>query len=278
MALVISAGEQGVWHAENLSIIFRQKGLEVLFLSLILGIQSRINVCGSWVTSQKSLKTKVNHPFLLCLQLEMACSKCGEGVWRKESWISCWQVIVFVCVWPPGAGSLRAKFELSNGPSNPSTLAVQFMKEGSTLSGVDMELQGTGYRLSLNKKRFATGITYSWSSLHTWLLLYLTHQQLKLHICCSFLRTLYGRLLRWPTTLVLKEKNKFSLDIKIVNFCNASRTPGSICAQSGFCPGGENLTTIKQHWVLNTVKKKTKKKNNKRKRRWAFRKMCRYEV
>ncbi|XP_041825285.1 F-BAR domain only protein 2 isoform X4 [Melanotaenia boesemani] len=56
-----------------------------------------------------------------------------------------------------GAGSLRAKFELSNGPSNPSTLAVQFMNEGSTLSGVDMELQGTGYRISLNKKRFATG-------------------------------------------------------------------------------------------------------------------------
>ncbi|XP_047425566.1 F-BAR domain only protein 2 isoform X9 [Mugil cephalus] len=56
-----------------------------------------------------------------------------------------------------GAGSLRAKFELSSGPSNPNTLAVQFMSEGSTLSGVDMELQGTGYRLSLNKKRFATG-------------------------------------------------------------------------------------------------------------------------
>ncbi|XP_029371101.1 F-BAR domain only protein 2 isoform X1 [Echeneis naucrates] len=56
-----------------------------------------------------------------------------------------------------GAGSLRAKFELSNGPSSPSTLAVQFMNEGSTLSGVDMELQGAGYRLSLSKKRFATG-------------------------------------------------------------------------------------------------------------------------
>ncbi|XP_078128336.1 F-BAR domain only protein 2 isoform X2 [Sander vitreus] len=56
-----------------------------------------------------------------------------------------------------GAGCLRAKFELSDGPSNPSTLAVQFMSEGSTLSGVDMELQGSGYRLSLNKKRFATG-------------------------------------------------------------------------------------------------------------------------
>uniref|UniRef100_UPI003AABFE17 F-BAR domain only protein 2 n=1 Tax=Centroberyx gerrardi TaxID=166262 RepID=UPI003AABFE17 len=56
-----------------------------------------------------------------------------------------------------GAGSLRAKFELSSGPSTPNTLAVQFMSEGSTLSGVDMELQGAGYRLSLNKKRFSTG-------------------------------------------------------------------------------------------------------------------------
>ncbi|XP_069024430.1 F-BAR domain only protein 2 isoform X2 [Embiotoca jacksoni] len=56
-----------------------------------------------------------------------------------------------------GSGSLRAKFDLSSGPSNPSTMAVQFMSDGSTLSGVDMELQGSGYRLSLNKKRFATG-------------------------------------------------------------------------------------------------------------------------
>ncbi|XP_051907123.1 F-BAR domain only protein 2 isoform X2 [Hippocampus zosterae] len=56
-----------------------------------------------------------------------------------------------------GAGSLRAKFEVSAGPSKPSTLAVQFMGEGGTLSGVDMELRGAGYRLSLSKKRFATG-------------------------------------------------------------------------------------------------------------------------
>ncbi|NXP28681.1 FCHO2 protein, partial [Scytalopus superciliaris] len=57
------------------------------------------------------------------------------------------------------SGSLRAKFELSGGPSKPATLAVQFISEGSTLSGVDVELVGTGYRLSLLKKRFATGET-----------------------------------------------------------------------------------------------------------------------
>ncbi|XP_010226948.1 PREDICTED: FCH domain only protein 2-like, partial [Tinamus guttatus] len=56
-----------------------------------------------------------------------------------------------------GSGSLRAKFELSEGPSKPATLALQFLSEGSTLSGVDVELAGTGYHLSLLKKRFATG-------------------------------------------------------------------------------------------------------------------------
>ncbi|XP_028908163.1 F-BAR domain only protein 2 isoform X2 [Ornithorhynchus anatinus] len=56
-----------------------------------------------------------------------------------------------------GSGSLRAKFDLAAGPSRPMTLAVQFISEGGTLSGVDVELGGSGYRLSLLKKRFATG-------------------------------------------------------------------------------------------------------------------------
>ncbi|XP_027023804.1 F-BAR domain only protein 2 isoform X6 [Tachysurus fulvidraco] len=56
-----------------------------------------------------------------------------------------------------GSGSMRAKFELSDGPSIPATLAVQFFNEGSTTSGVDMDLVGSGYRLSLNKKRLVSG-------------------------------------------------------------------------------------------------------------------------
>ncbi|XP_077980830.1 F-BAR domain only protein 2-like [Glandiceps talaboti] len=56
-----------------------------------------------------------------------------------------------------GASSLRAKFDLSEGPSKPATVAVQFSTEGTTLSGIDIELVGTSYRLSLVKKRFATG-------------------------------------------------------------------------------------------------------------------------
>ncbi|XP_061589814.1 F-BAR domain only protein 2 isoform X5 [Cololabis saira] len=81
-----------------------------------------------------------------------------DSVWNSEQSKCLWKLSdVSEKSENEGSGSLRAKFELSDGPSNPSTLAVQFMSEGSTLSGVDMELQGTGYRLSLNKKRFATG-------------------------------------------------------------------------------------------------------------------------
>ncbi|KAM4532535.1 LOW QUALITY PROTEIN: F-BAR domain only protein 2 [Fundulus diaphanus] len=90
------------------------------------------------------------------------------GVTNRQTLPNCvWNSEQNKCLWKlsdiseksegEGAGSVRGKFELSSGPSNPSTLAVQFMSEGSTLSGVDMELQGPGYRLSLNKKRFATG-------------------------------------------------------------------------------------------------------------------------
>ncbi|XP_046884279.1 LOW QUALITY PROTEIN: SH3-containing GRB2-like protein 3-interacting protein 1 [Hypomesus transpacificus] len=56
-----------------------------------------------------------------------------------------------------GVGALLGRFQLTDGPSKPSQLAVQFTSEGSTLSGCDIQLVGTGYRLSLVKKRFAAG-------------------------------------------------------------------------------------------------------------------------
>lgn len=61
---------------------------------------------------------------------------------------------------------MRAKFELSDGPSIPATLAVQFFNEGSTTSGVDMDLVGSGYRLSLNKKRLVSGKRLIRQNLH----------------------------------------------------------------------------------------------------------------
>lgn len=57
-------------------------------------------------------------------------------------------------------GSLRARLEVAKGPSSIGTISVQFNCEGTTLSGVDLELQGPGYRVSLVKKRFVSGILY----------------------------------------------------------------------------------------------------------------------
>lgn len=63
--------------------------------------------------------------------------------------------VLYLC--PTGVGALLGRFQMTEGPCRPSQLAVQFTSEGSTLSGCDIQLVGTGYRLSLVKKRFAAG-------------------------------------------------------------------------------------------------------------------------
>lgn len=57
-----------------------------------------------------------------------------------------------------GSGTLCASWqclEVPRGP--PPSLAVQFVGSGTSLSGMDVELVGGRYRMSLIKKRFATG-------------------------------------------------------------------------------------------------------------------------
>uniref|UniRef100_A0A3Q3GPM0 F-BAR domain only protein 1-like n=1 Tax=Labrus bergylta TaxID=56723 RepID=A0A3Q3GPM0_9LABR len=56
------------------------------------------------------------------------------------------------------SGTLCASWqclEVPRGP--PPSLAVQFVGSGASLSGMDVELVGSRYRMSLVKKRFATG-------------------------------------------------------------------------------------------------------------------------
>lgn len=56
-----------------------------------------------------------------------------------------------------GVGSLKARVELERGPGTQGTIFTQFNCEGTTLSGVEFELLGPGYRLSLVKRRFVSG-------------------------------------------------------------------------------------------------------------------------
>ncbi|XP_049288272.1 F-BAR domain only protein 2 isoform X3 [Anopheles funestus] len=56
-----------------------------------------------------------------------------------------------------GVDTLRARLEVGTGPSIPAIISTQFNCEGTTLSGIEFELAGSGYRLSLVKRRFVSG-------------------------------------------------------------------------------------------------------------------------
>ena len=59
---------------------------------------------------------------------------------------------------PPASGSLHAKFDIQEGPSVPKPTGVQFVCEGATLSGVGLEVAGSGgYRISLLKFKSISG-------------------------------------------------------------------------------------------------------------------------
>ncbi|XP_014738352.1 PREDICTED: F-BAR domain only protein 1 [Sturnus vulgaris] len=81
------------------------------------------------------------------------------GSWNLEEKRLLWKLLdVPGAPGQAGCGRLSASWEPLGGPSKPSPVAAQFSSEGSTLSGVEVELAGAGYRMSLVKKRFATGI------------------------------------------------------------------------------------------------------------------------
>ncbi|XP_046338144.2 F-BAR domain only protein 2-like isoform X2 [Haliotis rufescens] len=83
------------------------------------------------------------------------------GHWNEENSRATWKLNdISEVSEQESQGCIRSKFELKTGPSVPSTTALQFMCEGTTLSGVEFELVGPGYRISLAKKRFASGKYY----------------------------------------------------------------------------------------------------------------------
>ncbi|KAK9401271.1 F-BAR domain only protein 1 [Crotalus adamanteus] len=57
-----------------------------------------------------------------------------------------------------GSGHLLASWERLDGPRRPIPVTAQFTSKGSITLGAYVELVGSGYQMSLVKKRFATGI------------------------------------------------------------------------------------------------------------------------
>jgi len=75
-----------------------------------------------------------------------------KGVWLDDTNRALWRFNDVSSI-----GSIRARFQLSEGPGSQGTIAAQFNCEGTTLSGVEFELVGSGYRVSLVKRRFVSG-------------------------------------------------------------------------------------------------------------------------
>lgn len=205
----------------------------LLFLFLFLGMQSRISVCGSWMTSPKSLKMKVNNCSLLCLQVEATCSK--SYFWRKymvrqiaRSVIGKW-VYLFVFdrrCWVPEGQVWTVRWTIE--PLH-SGCAVYEWGEYPVRSGHG----AAGDRIQTFSQQEEICHRYVVDLIiHMYLILFF-FQCISISNCTYFVvffRTLYGRLLRWPTTLVWKEKNLAWH--RSWQLCKASWTSGSIWAQS----------------------------------------------
>ncbi|CAG0879746.1 unnamed protein product [Darwinula stevensoni] len=87
-----------------------------------------------------------------------------QGQWLSNSYRGLWRLSELSALSEEGGvGSLRARFDLSHGPGSPGVLACQFACDGSTLSGLGLELVGPGYRLSLVKRKFSAGKKFIFS-------------------------------------------------------------------------------------------------------------------
>jgi len=80
-----------------------------------------------------------------------------KGSWNGDSQRALWKFPDLSQNQNNGVGAIRARFQLSAGPGSQGTIAAQFNCEGTTLSGVEFELLGAGYRVSLVKRRFVSG-------------------------------------------------------------------------------------------------------------------------
>ncbi|XP_065562103.1 F-BAR domain only protein 2-like isoform X5 [Artemia franciscana] len=85
-----------------------------------------------------------------------------EGQWKTDTNRAFWKVGKLSHLNEDGGvGTIRSRFEIKAGPSSIGSINAQFLCDGTTLSGSEIELLQHGYRLSLVKKRFVSG-SYLW--------------------------------------------------------------------------------------------------------------------
>ena len=58
---------------------------------------------------------------------------------------------------PTDTCTIKSKFDVSSGPTVPTPALIQFMCDGSTLSGVAMAIENPAYKISLYKNKCFSG-------------------------------------------------------------------------------------------------------------------------
>ena len=82
----------------------------------------------------------------------LRCEESAHAVWRLEN-IDSGHLI---------EGLIKAQFMVNEGPSTPGPTMVQFSCDDASLSQIDFELFGSGYKLSLLRNKISTGKYLCW--------------------------------------------------------------------------------------------------------------------
>lgn len=80
------------------------------------------------------------------------------AIWSSEHQRCMWKLAAISSnIDDGGCNALRARFDITQGPTTCVPVAVQFTGEGSIISSLNFDLTSNAYKLSLVKKRFASG-------------------------------------------------------------------------------------------------------------------------
>ncbi|XP_074593137.1 F-BAR domain only protein 2 [Brevipalpus obovatus] len=123
-----------------------------------LRIDYKYNPC-----AMSSIEPLRNVKFCTTVDGVVKSLKCvPDAAWNAEKKEVTWTVDdVSLKTEDRGLGSLKAKFDVSDGPTTPGVVNIHFDGSGATFSGMDFQLNCGGYRMSLMKKHLLTGRYFS---------------------------------------------------------------------------------------------------------------------
>ncbi|XP_011409207.2 PREDICTED: F-BAR domain only protein 2-like [Amphimedon queenslandica] len=80
-----------------------------------------------------------------------------KGAWSDDKSTMVWKLPDVSSDKEIDTCTIRSRFEVSSGPTVPTPALIQFMCDGSTLSGVAMAVENPAYKISLHKNKCFSG-------------------------------------------------------------------------------------------------------------------------